>query len=147
MTRLLIFGISAIVLLAESQLPDSVLGKWRVGKPYDDLGQPIGLDAKQEGKIIGLIIEISRDQIAVCGKEIQIKSIDVERLTNDKFLAKYNFTPNRIGFSDKDVIDVTLNKLHSTKACGEFADPGTNLFISNRHAVVEIGNDYFQLTR
>ena len=146
MMKLLGLGIIAFAFLAEGQLPSSAVGKWTVGKPYD-VGQPVGLDAKQEEAITGLIIKVSPSQLAVCSKEIPIKSVDVEHLTDDDFLAKYNFTPNRIGFSDANILDINLNKLRSTNACGEFADPGTHLLISKGNAVVEVGNDYFHLTK
>ncbi len=146
MIKLLGLGIIAIAFLAEGQLPSSVLGKWTVGKPYD-VGQPIGLDAKQERAIVGLVIEVSPSQFAVCGRDIPIKSVDVEDLASSDFLAKYNFTPNLIGFSDAKIIEVNLNKLHSTDACGEFADPGMHLLISKGHAVVEVANDYFRLVK
>jgi hypothetical protein len=146
MIKLVGLGIIAFALLTEGHLPSSVLGEWKVGKPYD-VGQPIGLDAKQEEMITGLVIKLSQDQIGVCGKEVPIKSVEVEHLTNDEFLAKYNFTPNLIGLKGAGVIDISLNKLHTTKACGEFADPGSHLFLSKSHAVVEVGNDYFPLTR
>jgi hypothetical protein len=146
MIKLLGLGIIALAFVAGGQLPSSVLGKWTVGKPYD-VGQPVGLDAKQEGTIIGLVIRVSRSKLNVCGRDIPIKSVDVEHLTSSDFLAKYNFTPDLIGFSDSNITDISLNALHSTEACGEFADPGTHLFISRGHAVVEVANDYFQLTR
>lgn len=146
MIKLLGLGIIACAMLAEGQLPSSVVGKWTVGKPYD-VGQPVGLDAEQEGAIIGLVIKVSPSQIAVCGKDVPITSIKVDHLTSSDFLAKYNFTPNLIGLSDADILDISLNKLHSTNACGEFADPGTHLLISDGHAVVEVGNDYFHLTK
>ena len=146
MIKLLGLGIIAFALLAEGQLPSSAVGKWTVGKPYD-AGQPVGLDAKQEGAIVGLVIKVSPSQITVCGKDVPITSVKVDHLTSSDFLAKYNFTPNLIGLSDVDILDISLNKLHSTKACGEFADPGTHLLISKGHAVVEVGNDYFHLTK
>jgi hypothetical protein len=146
MIKLIGLGIIAFAFVIEGHLPSSVLGKWKVGKPYD-LGQPIGLDAKQEEMITGLVINLSQDQIAVCGKEVSIESVEVEHLVSDEFLAKYNFTPTRIGLEGADVIDIRLNKLHTTKACGEFADPGSHLFLSKSHAVVEVGNDYFPLTK
>jgi hypothetical protein len=146
MNKLLGLGVIAFAFVAECQLPSSVLGKWTVGKPYD-VGQPVGLDAKQEGAITGLVIKVSPSQLAVCGRDVPITSINVAHLTSSDFLAKYNFTPNLIGLSDADILDISLNKLHSTKACGEFADPGTHLLISKGHAVVEVGNDYFHLTK
>ena len=91
--------------------------------------------------------EVSPSQLAVCGRDIPITSVNVDHLTSSDFLAKYNFTPNLIGLSDADILDISLNKLHSTKACGEFADPGTHLLISNGDAIVEVGNDYFHLTK
>jgi hypothetical protein len=146
MIKLLGLGIIAFALLAEGQLPSSAVGKWTVGKPYD-AGQPVGLDAKQEGAIVGLVIKVSPSQIAVCGKDVPITSVKVDHLTSSDFLAKYNFTPNLIRLGDANILDINLNKLHSTKACGEFADPGTHLLISKGHAVVEVGNDYFRLTK
>jgi len=146
MIKLLGLGIIAFALLAEGQLPSSAVGKWTVGKPYD-AGQPVGLDAKQEGAIVGLVIKVSPSQIAVCGKDVPITSVKVDHLTSSDFLAKYNFTPNLIRLGDANILDINLNKLHSTKACGEFADPGTHLLISKGQAVVEVGNDYFRLTK
>jgi hypothetical protein len=146
MMKLLGLGIIAFTFLAEGQLPPSAIGKWTVGKPYD-VGQPVGLDAKQEGAIIGLVVKVSPKQLAICGRDIPITSVKVDHLTSSDFLAKYNFTPNLIGLSDADILDISLNKLHSIKACGEFADPGTHLLISKGHAVVEVGNDYFHLTK
>jgi hypothetical protein len=146
MIKFLAFGIIAFAFLAEGQLPFSALGKWTVGKPYD-VGQPVGLDAKQEGVISGMVIRVSPSQLTICGRNIPIESIDVEHLTRDNFLAKYSFTPNLIGFSDASILDINLNKLHSTKACGKFSDPGTHLLIGKDHAVVEVGNDYFRLIK
>jgi len=146
MIKLLGLGIIAFALLAEGQLPSSAVGKWTVGKPYD-AGQPVGLDAKQEGAIVGLVIKVSPSQITVCGKDVPITSVKVDHLTSSDFLAKYNFTPSLIGLGDSNILDINLNELHSAKACGEFADPGTHLLISKGHAVVEVGNDYFRLTK
>ena len=131
---------------ASSQLPSTVLGRWTVGKPYD-VGQPVGLDAKHEDAIIGLVIKVSPRQLAVCGRDIPITSVSVAHLTSSDFLAIYNFTPNRLGLGDADILDINLNDLHTTKACGEFADPGTHLLVSKDHAVVEVGNDYFNLVK
>jgi len=146
MIKLLGLGIIACAMLAEGQLPSSAVGKWTVGKPYD-VGQPVGLDAEQEGAIVGLVIKVSPSQLAVCGKDVPITSVKVDHLTSSDFLARYNFTPNLIGLGDADILDISLNKLHSTKACGDFADPGTHLLISKGHAVVEVGNDYFHLAK
>lgn len=140
-------AITAFALLAAGQLPSSVLGKWAVGQPYDDLGQPIGLNAKQERAIIGLVIRVSSSQLAVCGKDVPITSVKVDHLTSSDFLAKYNFTPDRIGFSDGPLIEISLNKLHSTGACGDFADPGTEILMGKGHAVVIVANDYFRFTK
>lgn len=139
-------GLIPFAISAECQLPASILGKWIVGAPYD-AGQPVGLDAKEEDAIIGLVIKVSPSQLAVCGREVPITSVSVAHLTRSGFLAKYNFTPNLIGFSDANILDISLNELHSTKACGEFADPGTHLLVGKDHAVVEVGNDYFQLVK
>ena len=146
MIKLLGSGFLALAVLATFHLPSSVLGNWRVGMPYD-VGQPIGLNAKQEEQVTRLNIKFAPDSIEVCGKKVLINSMDVDRLTGDGFLTKYNFTANLIGLKGADVVDIYINKLHSTKACGEFADPGSHLLISDRHVVMEVGNDYFPLKR
>lgn len=122
-------GLIAFAISAESPLPPSVLGKWTVGEHYE-VRQPVGLNVKQEGSLIGLVIEVSPNQLAVCGRDIPITSISVVHLTSRDFLAKYNFTPNQIGLGDANILDIDLNKLDTTKACGEFADPGTHLLVS-----------------
>ena len=144
--KLLGLGIIAFAFLAEGKLPSRAVGKWTVGKPYN-VGQPVGLDAKQEEAIIGLVIKVSSSQLTVCGKDIPITSVKVDHLTGSDFLAKYNFTPNLIGLGDADILEISLNKLHSTNACGEFPDPGTDILISKGHAVVEIANAYFHLAK
>ena len=87
MIKLLGLGIITFALLAEGQLPSSAVGKWTVGKPYD-VGQPVGLDAKQEGAIVGQVIKVSPSQLAVCGKDVPITSVKVDHLTSSDFLAK-----------------------------------------------------------
>lgn len=146
MIKVLGLGIIAFGLFAEGQLPSNAVGKWTVGKPYD-VGQPVGLDAKQEEAIIGLVVKVSPSRITVCGKDVSIKSVEIDHLTSSDFLAKYNFTPNLIGFGDDTFVEISINKLHSTNACGDFADPGTDLLISKDHAVVEVANDYFELKK
>ena|ERR1035437_4870794 len=147
MTKLVGLRVFALIsFFAAYHLPSSVLGDWKVGKPYE-LGQPIGLDTKQEESVTRLVIKLTQDRIRVCGKEVPIKSVEAEHLTNHDFLEKYNFTPNLIGLEGADVIEVTINKFHSTEACGEFEDPGSHLFVTKNHVVVEVGNDYFPLTR
>lgn len=131
---------------ASSQIPSIVLGRWTVGKPYD-VGQPIGLNAKQEDAIIGLVIKMSPSQLTVCGRHVPITSVSVAHLTSSDFLAIYNFTPNRIGLGDADILDISLNSLQTTKACSDFADPGTHLLVSKDHAVVEVGGDLFNLVK
>jgi hypothetical protein len=144
--KLIALLITALMLPTAQHLPSNILGEWKVGRPYD-VGQPIGLDAKQEEMITGLLIKLTQDHIGVCGKEVPILTVESERLTNDDFLAKYNFTSHLVGFNSEYVIDININKLHSTKACGNFADPGSHLFISKGHVVIEVGNDYFPLTK
>lgn len=146
MSKFVGLGILAFAIVTGGHVPSGILGEWKVGKPYD-VGQPIGLDAKQEGMIIGLVIKLSQDQVSVCGKKVPVESIDVEHLTEDEFLAKYNFTPNLIGLDGAEIIDINLNELHTTNACGKFADPGSHVMFSRSHAIVEVGNDYFPLTR
>lgn len=146
MIKLLVLGSMAFALLAEGEIPHSAVGKWIVGKPYD-VGQPVGLDAKQERSIIALVIKVSPSKLAVCGREIPIASVTVDHLTGSDFLAKYNFTPNQVGLGGADILDISINELRSVKACGEFADPGTHLLIGRGNAVVEVGNDYFHLTK
>ena len=141
-----IFVLIVLATLHQGGLPSDALGNWTVGKPYD-VGQPIGLDAKQEDKINGLNIGLAPNHIEVCGKNVPIKSIDVDQLTRDDFLRKYNFPPDSIGLKGSSIVEVSINVLHSTRACGDFEDPGSHLFIADRHVVIEVGNDYFPLKR
>lgn len=117
-----------------------------MGTPYD-MGQPVGLDANQEKRIVGLTFRITEARISACGKDIPITSMEVEHLTREEFLSKYNFRPNQIGLKDPEILDILINKQQSTQACGEFADPGTHVLMSGSHAVIEIENDYFPLTK
>ena len=45
------------------------------------------------------------------------------------------------------VVDIQINLYHQTKACGDFADPGTHLLLGDHAAAIEVGNDYFRLER
>jgi hypothetical protein len=141
-----IFASILLATLHPGSLPSNLLGNWTVGVPFD-AGQPVGLDAKQEDKIKALNIRFAPDHIEVCGKSVLIKSIDVDRLTRDEFLRKYNFLPDVIGLKSNSIVEVSINALHSTDACGDFEDPGSHLFIGDRHVVMEVGNDYFPLKR
>lgn len=131
---------------AQTALPSTLLGHWVVGAPYD-VKQPIGVNATQEAKLKGLPIVITRDEIAVCGQTVPVKSVAVDVLTPEQFLARYNFTPDRIGLRGPHITDVSLNELHSTNACGEFNDPGTHMLASGNATVMEVGNDYFRLRK
>ena len=133
-----------IVAAAQPTIPSVIRGCWSVGIPYD-LRQPVGLSAEQEDAIRKLKIIVSKSDITVCSKTVPISSAEIVSLSADQFLALYNFTPDRIGLHGLKVIDVTINKFHSTKACGDFEDPGTHLFLSDKNVVIETGNDYFPL--
>ena len=141
-----IFAVIVLATLHQGSVPPNALGNWTVGRPYD-AGQPVGLDAQQEDRINGLNIRLAPDHIEVCGKNVSIKSIDVDQLTRDEFLRKYNFLPNVIGLKANSIVEVSINSLHSTSACGDFEDAGSHLFIGDRHVVIEVGNDYFPLQR
>lgn len=130
----------------QEKVPPGLIGKWAVGIPYD-VRQPIGLDAGQEDKIKNLKITLTKNHIEVCGKTVPLKSLDVEDLSQEQFLARYNFSAEKIDLRGSHITEVTINRLESTNACGNFEDPGTHLFVSVRKVVMETGNDYFPLKR
>ena len=137
-----------LALLAVSALPHELIGEWRVGRPYDlGVHHPVGLDDKQGKKIIGLVVSMSRGRINVCGKNVQIRSVAVTNATAKDFLAEYGFTADRIGLSGDKIEEVTINGSNNSKACGDFSDPGTHVFFDADHAVLEVANAYFRLSR
>jgi hypothetical protein len=143
-TALMLMTIFLGATTRQSVIPSALIGHWVVGVPYD-VGQPIGLNADQEEKMKNLPIVVTRGDIAVCGKTVSVESVSVEVLSSDQFLARYNFSADRIGLRGSHITDVTINKFHSTYACGDFNDPGTHLFVSAKEVVMEVGNDYFPL--
>ena len=129
-----------------SDMPSHAVGQWVVGPAYD-LGQPIGLDAAQESKIVNSRIAIAKRSIDVCGKTLPVKSLKVMDLSQAEFLAKYNFPATRVGLRGSPVFELTINEGESTGACGDFEDPATHLLISGYTVVMETGNGFFPLVK
>jgi len=136
----------ACASVANASLPDEVSGAWRVGTPYA-MGQPVGLDAGDEHSLMGLAIDYTSNALRVCGQTFRIRTVRVEQLPDAAFLSKYGFLPARIGIAGDSVVDIQINLYHQTKACGDFADPGTHLLLGDHAAAIEVGNDYFRLER
>lgn len=124
----------------------ALLGKWGVGTAYETT-LSTGLNANQENYIESLRLEYAKDHLRVCGKEIGIQSIKAESLTEDDFVGRYHFHPEMIGVGTSGIVDVNISSA-DTAACGEYGDPGVHVFVGdNKHAVIEVANDYFPLVR
>ncbi len=144
-----IFALLAMMFVAspgQDSIQPYLIGLWGVGSPYD-LRQPVGLHARQEAKIRNMKIRLAMDHIEVCGKIVQIESVQAEDLSTREFLLQYGFSPRRIGLDGSRITEVTINEHQSRNACGKFEDPGTNLLISAQKVVMQTGNDYFPLDR
>ena len=140
----------AFVLLMSSgslkQSAPALIGKWHVGTAYDT-NQSSGLNTNQESYIENLHLEYAKDHLRVCGKEIAIQSIKAESLTEDDFVGRYHFSPEMIGVGSSGIVEVNISSA-DTAACGEYGDPGVHVFVGdNKHAVIEVANDYFPLVR
>ena len=149
LTTLMLIVLCPLVFGASPEnLPPVLLGTWTVGTPYD-AHQPVGLDARQEAHIRTLHLRYTQTHLHVCGKNISIRSVKVEPLTQDAFMTKYSFQPIIIGLTGDQILEVYLNFPHSTDACGEGEDdPGTHIFIGgDNHVVMEVANDYFPLKK
>ena len=140
----------ALILLTSSgslkQTAPTLLGKWQVGTPYET-NQSVGLNTNQESYIENLHLEYARDHLRVCGKDIAIQSIKAEALTEDDFVGRYHFHPEAIGVGASNIVEVNISSA-DTAACGEYGDPGLHVFVGdNKHAVIEVANDYFPLIK
>ena len=138
-----------VLLMASGSLKQSapaLIGKWGVGTAYET-NQSSGLNLNQESYIESLHLEYAKDHLRVCGKEIAIQSIKAESLTEDDFVGRYHFHPEIIGVGPSGIVEVNISS-GDTAACGEYGDPGVHVFVGdNKHAVIEVANDYFPLVR
>ena len=140
---------AVVLLMASGSLKQSapaLIGKWGVGTAYEAT-QSSGLNTNQESYIESLHLEYAKDHLRVCGKEISIQSIKAESLSEDDFVGRYHFHPEMIGVGTSRIVDVNISSA-DTGACGEYGDPGVHVFVGdNKHAVIEVDNDYFPLVR
>jgi hypothetical protein len=140
----------ALILLTSTgslkQTAPTLLGKWDVGTPYET-NQSSALNTDQENYIENLRLEYAKDRLRVCGKDIAIQSIKAEALTEDDFVSRYHFHPDLIGVGASRIIDLNISAPDSA-ACGQYGDPGLHVFVGdNKHAVIEIANDFFPLIK
>ncbi len=141
----------ALVLMAGStslkQTAPALIGHWQVGAPYD-IYQATSLDNSQESYIESLRLQYDKDRLRVCGKDIPIQSIKAEELTEDDFLGRYHFHPELIGIGDANIIDISIAAPDTAAICGQVGAPGLHVLVGdNKHAVIEVSNDYFPLTK
>jgi hypothetical protein len=141
----------ALVLTISSaslkQTAPALIGHWSVGAPYET-NQAAGLNNTQENYVESLRIEYDKTRLRVCGKDIPIQSIKAESLSEDDFLGRYHFHPTLIGVGDANIIELSIAASDTTAICGDLGAPGLHVFIGdNKHAVIEIANDYFPLVR
>lgn len=139
--------IFAVCCAASGQVPRQLLGEWLVGKSYDTV-QPVGIDQSQANRIEAAHLLYTHDHLRVCGKDIPIESVSKKSLNEDAFVQATGFSPSFIGFKGTPVVEVSLNGWESTNACGDFLDPGVDVFIGpDSHVVIEVENAYFPLRR
>jgi hypothetical protein len=143
-------GLFALILLMPSgslkQNAPALIGKWDVGTAYET-NQSSGLNANQESYIESLRLEYAKDHLRVCGKEIAIQSIKAEALSEDDFVGRYHFHPELIGVGASRIVELNINGQDSA-TCGEYGNPGLHVFVGdNKHAVIEVANDYFPLIK
>jgi hypothetical protein len=140
---------AVVLLMASGSLKQSapgLIGKWGVGTAYET-NQPSGLNTNQESYIESLHLEYAKDHLRVCGKEISIQSIKAESLSEDDFVGRYHFHPEMIGVGTSGIVDVNISSA-DTAVCGDYGDPGVHVLVGdNKHAVIEVNNDYFPLVR
>ncbi len=141
----------ALILMAPSlslkQTAPALIGHWQVGAPYETY-QSAGLNGDQETYIESLHLEYAKDHLRVCGKEVAIQSIKAEALTEDDFLGRYHFHPDLIGVGASRIVDLNISSSGVSDACGQLGDPGLHVFVGdNKHAVIEVANDYFPLIK
>jgi hypothetical protein len=141
----------ALVVMASStslkQTAPELIGHWQVGAPYETY-QSAGLNNTQESYIESLRLEYDKNRLHVCGKEIPIESVKAEALTEDDFLGRYHFHPQLIGVGDSNIVELSIGAPDATSICGEYGAPGLHVFVGdNKHAVIEVANDYFPLIR
>ncbi|HWE84560.1 MAG TPA: hypothetical protein VG267_06420 [Terracidiphilus sp.] len=131
------------------KIPPALVGVWAVGNPYD-LGQPVGVNARQESYVRSLQIGYSPEFVYECGAKFAIESVEVKTWSVDEFRTRYNFSPESIGLKGAQIIEVSISLLSGAKACGkgEYMNPGRKIFIGGkRHIVIVVANDYFPLRK
>lgn len=144
--KFVLLGIMMLPLPSGS-LPSGLLGKWRVGTPYDT-PNPVGITAEQEKHIRSVEIVYSPTNLHVCGKDVPIRTVEQKSLTDDQFLQAYGFLPRIIGMEQSPVLDLTINPSDGMNACGDFEDPGVHVLVGrDSHVVIEVANDYLPLKR
>jgi hypothetical protein len=126
-------------------VPDSLVGRWRIGKPlYDMTPQPIGINAKQEHKLIGTTLELSTNSVSACGASIQITSVEATAYSADEFRQEYRIRPDQIGL----VAPLTKYSFLSHRFTALCGSPEAFEVISDgKNAVLDVANDYFHLIK
>lgn len=128
--------------------PSPILGGWSVGKPLSTPG-PVGIDASQERSIRKLRLVYFSDHLQVCGKVMPTQVLALRLLASDDFLAKYGFSPKRIGMGGSMISDIELSAQGGVKGCDEaFERLGLHVFTDGAGDVVlEVANAYYSLKR
>lgn len=144
-------NVFALVLMASSaslkQTAPALIGHWQVGAPYETY-QSAGLNNTQENYIESLHLEYDKNRLRVCGKDVPIESVKAEALTEDDFVDRYHFHPTLIGVGDAHIVELSITAPDAASICGQYGAPGLHVFVGdNKHAVIEVSNDYFPLIR
>lgn len=135
-----------ILLFATQQgaVPSDAVGNWKIGASYY-LGQSTNMTPSLEKQIKRLHISITSDHIDVCKKHLKIDAVEVHQLSANDFLQKFNFNPGLIELNGDSITEISINPLHTMNACLNFQDPGSHLFIADKHVVIEVNHRYFPL--
>jgi hypothetical protein len=126
-------------------VPDEVVGKWRIGKPYLDMTpQAIALTAAQEQHLVGQTVKITSTSVVACGGSIPVDSVEKTTYTASEFLQTYGITPAQIGLKPP-VTKLSLNYSRSITFCG--STERLALLIDRDSAAIVTANDYFRLSK
>lgn len=140
----------ALLLLSSPSLPKPMIGEWHVGVAYKTPG-PIGIDARQEQKVRSIQITYATNRFLICGKQVQVKGVQIESLSENDFLQKFGFLPRLIGMLPAPVTEINVNSREPAHGCsgeGEWQYVGQHILIGqDGHLVIEVANAYFALQR
>jgi hypothetical protein len=106
--------------------------------------QPIGIDAKQEHRLIGANLRFERNSVSACGANIQVLSVEANKYSADEFLQAYHIRPDQIGLV-APVIEYSFVSHGLSAICG--SPEAFEIMSDGKDAVLDVANDYLHLTK